>query len=107
MNTTDDAWLAPHQHTLEDFTRTIEHCIGHADWERLEQVLQDRQSFLETLATLHVPDECKNTLKQYLQSLLQQDAHYIASIEAQKSTIAQQQASLEAGRRAVQAYTNF
>ncbi|MEY4718972.1 MAG: hypothetical protein RL563_1590 [Pseudomonadota bacterium] len=102
-----EAWLAPHQQTMTAFSSDIEHCIGHADWEKLEQVLVNRQSFLETLAELPMPDACRNSLKRYLQDLLEQDARYVALIEAQKSSIAQQQASLEAGRRAVQAYTNF
>jgi Flagellar protein FliT len=104
MSTTED-WIAPHQQSLTVFTHDIERCIGHADWEMLDQVLHERQMFLENLSALAIPDDsCKAALKCLLQNLLQQDAHYIAQIEAQKNTLSQQQASLETGRRAIQAY---
>ena len=104
MSAAED-WLSPHQQALAMFTHDIERCIGHADWEMLDQVLRERHMFLENLATIAIPDDsCKVALKHCLQNLLQQDAAYIAQIEAQKNTLSQQQASLETGRRAIQAY---
>ena len=78
-----------------------EHVAGE-QWEQLLLVLDLRQQCLEALFSEAVVDT--KTLKSLADSILEQDAIFVASIQEHKKIVEKQILDLGKGRQAVQAY---
>lgn len=93
---------------LQCFTENIQDCMAKSDWERLADVLDARQIYLERIFAVadSFPAQKKLLAKQLAQSILEQDADFISCIETQKKLSAAQQSALGLGRRAMQAYNS-
>lgn len=92
---------------IEQFAGQIQACIVSADWDSLQQVLQQRQHYLETIFT--DPRDLKSAdlidLKSLAQAILAQDAEFQTQIEQQKSLAVLDQKRLDQGRKAIAAYS--
>jgi hypothetical protein len=99
-----DGWIEQHNKVLLSFYEKIESSIEHSEWDALAEVLASRQVYLEQLFNTANPESHRAELKQLAQTILDQDAVYLANVELQKNTALQQQLSFERGRRAVEAY---
>ncbi len=97
------------QQQLQGFADNIQDCIVKAEWERLADILDVRQAYLEQffVTTAAFSEPKKLLLKQLAQSMLEQDAVFISYIEEQKMRSATQQSVLDRGRKAMLAYSSY
>ncbi|MEI8573777.1 hypothetical protein U737_04610 [Methylomonas sp. LW13] len=97
------------QQQLQGFADNIQECILKAEWEGLADILDKRQVCLEQFfaGVACLPEHKKLLVKQVAQSMLEQDSVFISYIEEQKSLSAAQQAVLDRGRKAMQAYNSY
>jgi hypothetical protein len=91
---------------LRDFKEKIEQCLADEDWEQLPVILGFRQAYLERILNQSIPEQRLGSIKKLVQTLLEDDACFIAQVEEHKSGLFKQQQSLERGVRATQAYKN-
>lgn len=90
---------------IYDFAGKIDSCIEHADWEALSLVLEARQKYLEQIFDKSSLDKAtKEELKRIARLILEQDKSFLNRIQLLKDSAAQQQLSIERGRRAINAY---
>ncbi|OAI06599.1 hypothetical protein [Methylomonas methanica] len=104
-----DADFLEWQQQLQGFANTIQDCMVKAEWERLADILDVRQNYLEQffVTTAAFSEPKKLLLKQLAQSMLEQDAVFISYIEEQKMRSATQQSVLDRGRKAMLAYSSY
>lgn len=97
------------QQQVQGFANTIQDCMVKAEWERLADILDVRQAYLEQFfaSTAAFSEQKKRLLKQLAQSMLEQDAVFISYIEEQKMRSATQQSVLDRGRKAMLAYSSY
>lgn len=97
------------QQQLQGFADNIQDCIVKAEWERLADILEVRQAYLEQffVSTAAFSEQKKRLLTQLAQSILEQDTVFISYIEEQKMRLASQQSALDRGRKAMQAYSSY
>lgn len=97
-------WIEQHKRALQAYSEKIQICIDQSDWDELSDVLESRQGYLEQLFGEAAWEQHRGELKQLAQTILDQDAAFLAHVELQKNTALQQQLSFERGRRAIEAY---
>ncbi|CAD6878002.1 hypothetical protein [Methylomonas albis] len=104
-----DPDLVKCQQQLQCFADNIQGCLLKAEWERLADILDERQVYLERFfaSAASLSEHKKLLIKQLAQSMLEQDAVFISYIEEQKMCSATQQSVLDRGRKAVQAYNSY
>lgn len=105
-NHADSDWLELQNAVLNTYSEKIETCIEQSAWKMLAVVMEARHAYLVELFSAAVPKQHQTFLKQLAESILQQDVLTRARVEEQKNNIAQQQLSLDRGRRAVQSYVS-
>lgn len=101
----DTEWAELQNKILVAYSEKIEYCISHSAWKMLAIVLEARHAYLLQLFSPSAPQHCQTHLKRFAELILQQDVRVKARVEEQKSIIAQQQLSLDRGRRAVRSYS--
>lgn len=101
----DPNWIELQNTILNTYSEKIELCIEHSAWKMLAVVIEARHAYLVQLFSPAVPRQYRTFLKQLAESILQQDRLIQSRVEEQKNIIAQQQLSLDRGRRAVQTYS--
>lgn len=99
-------WIGLQNTILNRYSEKIETCIEQSAWKMLAVVMEARHAYLVELFSPTVPKQHQTFLKQLAESILQQDVLTRAKVEEQKNNIAQQQLSLDRGRRAVQSYVS-
>lgn len=102
----DPDWIQLQKDILNTYSEKIESCIEHSAWKMLAIVMEARHAHLVRLFSPTVSEKYRAFLKQLAESILQQDVHIQTKVEAQRSIIAQQQLSLDRGRRAVRSYAS-
>ena len=100
----DPDWIGLQNAIVETYAEKIESCIKHSAWKMLAVVMEARHAYLVRLFSPAVSEQYRMFLKQLAESILQQDVHIQARVEEQRNIIAQQQLSLDRGRRAVRTY---
>lgn len=89
---------------IAEFSVKIRLCFQHDNWEKLANVLADRQKYFESLQSYPLSQETCEKLKTLIQEILMQDAHDMSEIENNKNELLQHFKLLENGRRAIRAY---
>lgn len=102
----DPVWIELQNNILNTYSEKIESCIEHSAWKMLAVVMEARHAYLVRLFSPTVSEQYRAFLKQLAESILRQDVHIQARVEEQRSIIAQQQLSLDRGRRAVRNYAS-
>ena len=106
VNPADSVDSASYEHDLLDFKERIKQCLAAQEWEQLPTILSSRQAYLEQIFTQPIPDNLRDSVKQLMQSLLSDDAAFLAQVQEHQSALMKQQLSFDRGFRATQAYKN-
>lgn len=92
------------QGRLEQFNAAIRDHIAQAEWESLSVLLNERQAWLEKLATMPLAESEKPRVKQFARTVAEQDGEFLAQIEQLQSQAKTNQLAFEKGKRALRAY---
>lgn len=101
---TDD-WVTQQSTALDKYAEKIESCITNAEWQILAMVLASREAFISELFSIQHPARFRPELNRLAEFILLQDSLFKTKVETQKQIVAQLQAQIENGRRAMKAYS--
>ncbi|OHX34668.1 hypothetical protein BJL95_19295 [Methylomonas sp. LWB] len=92
------------QERLEQFNAAIKGHITQEDWENLSVLLNDRQAWLEALATMPLAESEKPQAKQFARNVAELDNAFLAQIQQLQAQAKTNQLAFEKGKRALRAY---
>jgi hypothetical protein len=105
MNSLSNAELFQSQlERLRTVASEISECIADEEWEKLTMVLELRQQYLDQLFSNPIPEEYRDTVKEIVHAILEQDAISMAKVQEQMRIAEKLQVSYERGKKAIRAY---
>ncbi len=95
------------QQVISGYTEQLQKAIAEADWENLNDLLQQRQDDLERFFASQAAKEKKSDLVAMIEEIQTEDALCLRVLQAQKKELEKQCNSLKQGRKSVKAYQNI
>lgn len=90
---------------LNSFSVLIAQAIESNDWERLSEILIQRQARLETLLNSSLSEENQRTIESISESVQAMDKLFIEAVQFKKTELLKQFQSVTQGRKVIRAYT--
>lgn len=89
---------------LNDFSLRITQAIDAGDWERLSDILKQRQVRLEILLNASLSQEEQRTVQSVLESVQAMDSLFIDAVQLKKTELLKEFQSVIHGQKSIRAY---